>query len=253
MAAPGTTSASSRPRPADAQLLHRPDVGAVRHLRRRQRVPAAVARQERDPLAADLADRDRRRRLGRTASRPRSPRRRPGTSRSPEPPKTPISACIGLLGLVGRGLLGGRFLILLGLLGLLGDGLFGRGSRRRGPRAPRRPALPAPAPPRGRLAAPAAPRPAPARPALDRRRRVRELQVGDHLVEVARRMRWIEPSSTGPQRAQASIPSRACGEVAIGRRQPAIGQRRHGVQRLQQQIGDPRTWPSAASSSTPPP
>ena len=49
--------------PPDAELAHRPDVRAVRDLRRRQLVLAAVPRQERDALAADVAEHDRRRRL----------------------------------------------------------------------------------------------------------------------------------------------------------------------------------------------
>ena len=49
--------------PADAELPHRPDVRPVRDRVRRQLVLAAVAREERDALAADLADRERRRRL----------------------------------------------------------------------------------------------------------------------------------------------------------------------------------------------
>ena len=48
--------------PPDAELLHRPDVRAVVDLRGRQLVRAAVPRQERDALAADVADRDGRRR-----------------------------------------------------------------------------------------------------------------------------------------------------------------------------------------------
>ena len=49
--------------PPHAHLAHRPDVRAVGDLRRRQLVASAVPRQERDPAAADLADRERRRRL----------------------------------------------------------------------------------------------------------------------------------------------------------------------------------------------
>src|ERR1041385_4004684 len=45
--------------PPHAELLHRPDVRAVRDLVRRQLVLWPVARQERDPLAADLADHER--------------------------------------------------------------------------------------------------------------------------------------------------------------------------------------------------
>src|SRR5439155_18346428 len=46
---------------ADAEFLHRPDIRAVVDLRRRQLVRAAVAREEGDALAANVADRDRRR------------------------------------------------------------------------------------------------------------------------------------------------------------------------------------------------
>src|ERR671936_2381647 len=49
--------------PPNAELLHRPDVCPVRNLVRRELVPGPVAREERDPLAADLADGERRRRL----------------------------------------------------------------------------------------------------------------------------------------------------------------------------------------------
>src|SRR5262249_45304377 len=47
----------------DAELPHRPDVRAVRHLRRRQLVLPAVAREEGHALSAELADDERRRRF----------------------------------------------------------------------------------------------------------------------------------------------------------------------------------------------
>ena len=49
--------------PPDAELAHRPDVRAVRDRVRRELVPAAVPRAERDVPACDLADDERRRRL----------------------------------------------------------------------------------------------------------------------------------------------------------------------------------------------
>ncbi len=88
--------------PPDAELLHRPDIRAVGNRVRRELVVQPVAREKSDALPADLADRERRRRLPvRRLDRhlldvrrgtSRSPtRRRPRSQPSPSSP-SPVSA-----------------------------------------------------------------------------------------------------------------------------------------------------------------